>query len=265
MLRVYQKNRYSTMVFFSLHTIRIRFFSVVAILFFLAPSFLSATSTSLLDVPFSSQAPTGEWVDPWNNACEETATVMINAYYSNLPLTPDVAPQAIEEMIGLKEEYKGKKTHDESMADLSSLVTHTFRTWRGTVANHITTTSIEREIDNGRPVIIPFDARKLKNAGYGTPAPPYHTAVIVGYDREKQEFILNDPGLSAGQNVHVPYVDLLNANATYTIHDTKEVRGGDALFTFPHRSVSDRIRDMMLSITESVKHFFRLIFMRKNV
>ena len=38
-----------------------------------------------LNVPFSIQAPYGHWVAPWDNACEETSTVMIDKYYQNYP------------------------------------------------------------------------------------------------------------------------------------------------------------------------------------
>jgi hypothetical protein len=34
-----------------------------------------------LDVPFTSQAPAGNWLEPWQNACEETSVIMVTNFF----------------------------------------------------------------------------------------------------------------------------------------------------------------------------------------
>src|SRR5690606_41290644 len=35
----------------------------------------------ILDVPFTSQAPEGNWKQPWQDACEETSILMVDRFY----------------------------------------------------------------------------------------------------------------------------------------------------------------------------------------
>ena len=41
-----------------------------------------------ISVPFTSQAPEKNWEQPWQDACEEAAVLMLDAYYKNYNLSP---------------------------------------------------------------------------------------------------------------------------------------------------------------------------------
>jgi len=44
-----------------------------------------------ISVPFTSQAPEGNWQEPWQNACEEASIVMIQNFYKDEGLTVEKA------------------------------------------------------------------------------------------------------------------------------------------------------------------------------
>src|SRR3989344_983109 len=46
-------------------------------------------------VPFSSQAPLGNWGQPWQDACEEASVMMAVAWARGFDLTPDLAAAEI--------------------------------------------------------------------------------------------------------------------------------------------------------------------------
>jgi hypothetical protein len=57
-----------------------------------------------LDVPFTSQAPEGNWAEPWQNACEETSIVMVDAFFDGDELSKRDASQRIKDYICRKKE-----------------------------------------------------------------------------------------------------------------------------------------------------------------
>ena len=56
---------------------------------------------------------------------------------------------------------------------------------------------IKLELNLGRPVIVPLEARLLKNPNYTPPGPVYQVIVIKGYTANGK-FITNDPGTHLG-------------------------------------------------------------------
>ncbi|PIR75213.1 MAG: hypothetical protein CO030_02085 [Candidatus Magasanikbacteria bacterium CG_4_9_14_0_2_um_filter_42_11] len=56
----------------------IAFSLIFFVLFFLTSP---VQATTLLEVPFTSQAPDSIWVQPWQDACEETTVFMVHRFY----------------------------------------------------------------------------------------------------------------------------------------------------------------------------------------
>jgi hypothetical protein len=57
-----------------------------------------------LDVPFTSQAPEKSWDQPWQDACEEAAVLMLAAYYRDFGLSPLFAKEEMQKMVDWEEE-----------------------------------------------------------------------------------------------------------------------------------------------------------------
>ena len=205
----------------------------------LVPALTTAMSRELR-VPFTPQAPEARWVEPWANACEETALVMVNAYYEDETLSGSRGKTRISEALKKKNTAFGE-SKDESAALMADIVAEVYD-WEAFVVTEATLPDIKEEIDGGRPVIIPFDARRVKNRFFQSPRPDYHVAVIIGYDNDKQQFIVHDPGTAKGKAFRYSYDELLGANETYTIGDTGEERGGEVIFTAPGEARDSALR-----------------------
>lgn len=148
---------------------------------------------------------------------------MVNAFYTQESIDGIMAPGIIMAVFGKKHE-QFSESKDENFDGLAALI-NTQYDWRAIQRKYVTSKDIEREINRKHPVIIAFDARLIPDAPFIEPKPDYHVAVIVGYDNEKKEFMLHDPGLSEGREIRYAYEDVLKANETYIIGDTGEERG----------------------------------------
>lgn len=74
-----------------------------------------------LAVPFTSQAPAGNWAEPWQNACEETDIVMVDNFYRGGSLTQDAAVADIQKILSIKETLFGV-SKNESMERVVEII-----------------------------------------------------------------------------------------------------------------------------------------------
>jgi hypothetical protein len=193
------------------------------------PSSLSGflLAVIILPVPYVSQVPDGVWELPWSEACEEASVTMVEGYYSkNDSIWVDDSKRRMETMIAW-ENSALKKNQDTDAKEIKRLIDHegSFRT---TIKRNPSLKEITRELDKKRPVIILINMFKM----YGeTPlGDSYHVAVLTGYDDEKKEFTMNDPGR---ERKSYSYDSVMNA-----LHDfnakSKEANGTPTvLFTAP--------------------------------
>ncbi len=150
----------------------------------------------MLDVPFTSQAPFGNWGMPYQEACEETAALVVNYYYEHKKFTPEIANQEILAVVDFENKHLGfyKDTDTEETADWIRAY------WgyeRVEVITDPTVEDIKRNIAEGRPVIVPTAGRMLGNPNFTPPGPIYHFIVIRGYT--PTTFITNDVGTHNGE------------------------------------------------------------------
>jgi uncharacterized protein YvpB len=89
----------------------------------------------------------------------------------------------------------------------------------GRIKTNATIDDIKKELDDGRPVIVPAAGKILPNPNFRNGGPLYHMLVVKGYD--KNGFITNDPGTRKGEGFRYTFNALYNA-----IHDWN---GGDVL------------------------------------
>ncbi|HLC70340.1 MAG TPA: C39 family peptidase [Patescibacteria group bacterium] len=148
-----------------------------------------------LDVPFTSEIPDGSWVGPWKNACEEASIVMVNDYYAGVKnLSTAKAKEEMQRLFNIENKIFGSNA-DTNAARTNRLINE-YLDYSSRVVENPTFDDIKAEVRAGRPVITPLYGFYLKNPNihFRVGGTYYHMFVIVGYDEDRQEFIVNDPG-----------------------------------------------------------------------
>ena len=149
-----------------------------------------------LEVPFTSQAPYGNWDLPYQEACEETAALIAHYFYEKKNFDAATADREILAVVDFQEEHYGfykDTTAEETARFMRDLWGYKVRVEEPTVG------AIKQEIAAGRPVIIPAAGRKLGNPFFSGEGPLYHMLVITGYTDDGR-FITNDPGTRRGED-----------------------------------------------------------------
>ena len=187
-----------------------------------------------LSVPFTVQAPDAIWQDPWDDACEEATIAMVDAFYARKQMSKFYAKEMMLRLIRLEKKLFGfyKDTRASEIAEIMNR----YFPWEAQVVARPTLRDIQRELDEGRPVIVPVHGRSLKNPYFRNGGPDYHTVVISGYDDEKKEFIAQEPGTKRGKDFRYPYDRLLGA-----MHDfmpNGRTRYGEPVAIFTSRQIT---------------------------
>lgn len=163
-----------------------------------------------IDLPFTPQAPFAIWDKDHNEACEEAAILMVHFYLQGRTSTPEIANQEILKMIDYQR--KNWSGHfDLEAKEVARLAKEFYGYKNARVVYDISIEEIKREIFKGNPPILPAAGRKLQNPYYKRPGPLYHMLVAIGWDEEKKEIVVNDPGTKRGKGFHYPYQILENA------------------------------------------------------
>lgn len=158
------------------------------------------TRSVFFEVPFTVQAPSGNWGDPvYQNACEEASIVMAMRWVEGKSLTAEEAMTEIKALSDYALKNYGH-FHDLSAADTARLIQDYYGYFGVAVERDITVNDIKRALAQGKLVIVPVNGRKLPNPFYTLPGPLEHMLVIKGYDPATEEFITNDPGTRRGQD-----------------------------------------------------------------
>ena len=165
-----------------------------------------------LPVPFTSQAPKGEWSASQHD-CEEASLAMVDRYLrgdrSGGLIDPDAAEAAIRGMT------PWKVSQDLVPSQLGLMAREhlgwSYRIYAATPAN------IKQQIALGRPVIVGVLTHGLGNPAYPGYRDHYeqpdwsvsHFVVVTGYDASSA--ILNDPGINQGHGYHISFSQLFYA------------------------------------------------------
>lgn len=170
-----------------------------------------------LNVPFTAQAPSGNWSLPFKEACEEASILMVDKFYRQQPLgnSGDIEND-IKNIVEFEKQKLGFYL-DTDAEQTASILKDYFGYSEVRVIYDITIEDIKKELAQGRPVIVPAAGRMLGNPNYKRPGPLYHMLVIKGYIKTK--FITNDPGTRHGKDFVYDFKVLYNA-----IHDFNDGR-----------------------------------------
>lgn len=176
-----------------------------------------------LAVPFTSQAPEKKWSQPWQDACEEAALLMMDAYYKDYSVSPLFAKDEIIKMVAWEEERGwGLSIEIEKMKQLAEEFLQLNKKGTLKIVENPTIEQLKGFIAAGKPVLVVADGKVLPNPHFQNGGPEYHALVIRGYT-EKQ-FITNDPGTQFGENFMYQYQDLMDSIRDWNGGDVKTGR-----------------------------------------
>ncbi len=166
-----------------------------------------------LDVPFTSQAPLGDWSYPYQEACEEASTYMVDQYYKGASgvIDPQIAKKAIDGIVLYENQTLGYYK-DTPASDVIKIIKGYFGYADVRILPLTGPDDIKRAIANGYPVIVPANGKTLPNPNFKDGGPLYHMLVVRGYTQD--HFITNDPGTRNGKNFTYTYRGLLDS-----VHD----------------------------------------------
>lgn len=181
-------------------------------------------SALLLPVPFTPQAPTANWDQLHNEACEEASIIMAHAYFSGMK-DSTLKPSFVEEEIAKLTEYE-KNTFGYYLdinAEETAKVLREVYGLNATVVRGYTEELIKKELGQNHLVLILANGKKLGNPNFRQPGPPYHMLVIRGYN--SLGLITNDPGTRKGLNYAYTFQTLYNAGGDWS-HNLNAVDEG---------------------------------------
>ncbi|MEK7161697.1 MAG: C39 family peptidase [Patescibacteria group bacterium] len=200
----------------------------------------------LLPVPFTPQAPTGNWDKLHNEACEEASAIMAAVYFGTAsPSSPGSSATSSgssdEGKMPAGQERLVKLPADFVEQEITKLTTWEMQTFgynlditseevvKMIIANYglqakiitdVTEDNIKKELAQNHLVLLPANGQLLGNPNYKQPGPKYHMLVIRGYT--PTSIITNDPGTRNGLNYAYDFDTLYNANGNWD-HETEKV------------------------------------------
>lgn len=168
-------------------------------------------------VPFTSQAPFGDWSDQrFQDGCEEASMIMARHWLLGNALTPHSVTQDILALSSWQMEEYGT-FRDTSAEDTQRTLDKYFKI-SAVLSYEVTEYNIKQALSSGGVVLIPSNGAVLDNPYYSAP-PVHHMIVIVGYDDTTKEFITNDPGTRRGEGYRYAYSTVLAAAQDYPTGD----------------------------------------------
>jgi len=159
----------------------------------------------LLNIPFTAQAPFGEWNDiRQSEGCEEASAFMAVKWARGESFSLEDAKSEILAISEFQTRNYGT-AHDSSAKDTVDWIVHDyFGFYNVEIMENINTFDIKKELYNGNAVIITVNGKKLINPYFSGGGPLQHMLLIKGYDSVKNEFIANEPGTRFGDGFRYP-------------------------------------------------------------
>lgn len=186
-----------------------------------SPAPTSLPKYYLIKVPFIPQAPEKNWDQPWQDACEEAAILTVKYYYSNQnPSTEQIISDYNE--IFNKEISLGF-SHDLNLAQMATVSAQMFNL-KSEIISYPTIEVIKSYLNRNLPIIAPANGKILyrENKHFKSGGPWYHNLVILGYDDNRQQFIVHDVGTQFGANYHYSYNTLIDSLHDFPDSNRKE-------------------------------------------
>lgn len=158
-----------------------------------------STKTILQQVPFTAQAPLGDWSNPRQaDGCEEASALMAMHWVEGRSIDLLAAEQEIVKISDWERDNYGYY-EDTSIEDTAERI---FKGWYGydgiEVKKGIGVTDVYDALAAGNLAVVAVNGRMLGNPYFRQPGPARHMALVVGYDAETGEFLVHEPGTAKG-------------------------------------------------------------------
>ena len=181
------------------------------------PVLAAAPATIDQAVPFTSQAPLGEWKDQrQQDGCEEAVAAMAMAWVGKEKnITKDNWRLRILILSNFEKKKYGEY-RDVSSRDIVAWLFNDYFNYQKVSLKPVKDVSdIIKELEAGHLVLLPMDGQKLKNPYFSPPGPERHMIMVRGYDYAKDQFITNDPGTRRGAAYHYSSATIFQAIRAY--------------------------------------------------
>jgi len=164
------------------------------------PKDATAGETILLSVPFSAQAPFGNWSDQrLEDGCEEASALMAVKWARGESLSRQ---EANDEILAASDYILDKygEYRDISSTDTVAWIFKDYFNYdKISLVKGVSADDIIAELKKGNLVVAAMDGQLLDNPYFTPPGPEHHMLVIRGYDEGAREFTTNDPGTRHGE------------------------------------------------------------------
>ncbi len=166
--------------------------------------------TLLLKVPFTPQAPTANWDQLHNEACEEASSLMAGLYFAgdtDSTIPPEQAESEISKLTQWEQDNFGYSLDTDS-PETAKMIEANYNL-KTKLLHNFTVDDLKSELAQNHLIVISFDGRLLHNPNYRQPGPPHHMLVIKGYN--STGIITNDPGTRKGMNYSYNFQTMYDA------------------------------------------------------
>jgi hypothetical protein len=192
-----------------------------------------------LEVGFQSQAPTGNWDLPYQEACEEAVLILADRYFAKQGISKEEMEDAIKDLVEWQERQFGFYT-DTSLDEVLRMA-EGFYNLDVEISGDVTVERLKTELAKGNLIIAPTAGRMLGNPNFSGAGPIYHFVVVRGYD--SNEFIVNDVGTRKGDGYEYRYKTLINAIYDLPFVDDEPMR-------FYEMDISDAEKERLMQTGE---------------
>lgn len=174
-----------------------------------------------LAVPFMLQAPLQNWVQPYEDACEEASALMLDGFYDGRikNFEPNEALGMIDKLVAWEDKTFGYNQHTD-VDDVVTILKKYFGHKNVVIRDFKTADDLKKVLANGFPVIVPAHGKSLQNPNFKNGGPEYHMLVVKGYTKDGS-WITNDPGTRRGADYVYPRQILMDAVHDYDPRDMK--------------------------------------------
>ncbi len=175
----------------------------------------------LIKTSFVPQSPEKNWDQPWQDACEEAALLIAYYYYNQI--TPDTL-QIKEKLLDVIN-YENKESWGTSInIDKINQVANNFLNLSSEIIKDPTIDDIKRSLVNNRLILIPSAGKILfkENKYFNDGGPQYHALIVLGFDDDKQKFIVHDVGTQHGAYFKYSYFLLMDSIHDFPASNKKE-------------------------------------------
>ncbi len=168
-------------------------------------------------VPFTAQAPFGEWDDVrQQEGCEEASALMAVSWSRGVSISAAQAKQSIIDMSEFQRSAYGYFI-DTSAADTYQRLLMEYLGHREAVLHQeVDAHDIIDSLADGQVVLVSVNGQKLDNPNFQGNGPLRHMIVVYGYDEVHGEFMTHEPGTRQGSGWRYAFATLQSAMNDYT-------------------------------------------------